>query len=143
MIKKLLAAIAVVVGLGLAQATPALASPTSQITGNFAATCRGGVAGFLGLRSWDACLNLNANGQPEITGLNDIWLIALVVVEDMLKVGAYIAVGFIVWGGIKYVKSQGAPGETDQARQIIYNAVFGLLITMIAVAIVTFVAGTF
>lgn len=128
---------------GAAVAMPTQASAISTPTAIVAADCRGGVESFLGLRSWDSCLTLGDNGKPQIVGLNDVWLIILVVVEDFIKVAAYVAAGFVVWGGIKYLKSQGDPGETTQARQIIHNALFGLLITLISIAIVTTVARTF
>lgn len=124
------------------QAAPAQAVASAPLT-TVAATCRGGVAAFLGFRSWDACLPLDAKGVPQITQLNDFWLIVLVIVEDILKASAYLAVGFIIWGGVKYTKSQGDPGETQQARQIIHNALFGLIVVVIAISMVTFITGAF
>src|SRR5688572_3576731 len=116
-------------------AAPTLAAAPAP-AGIMAAECRGGVAGFLGFRAWHACLPLNRNGDPQITGLFDVWLIALVVLEDAIKAGAYVSAGFIIWGGVKYTKSQGDPGETQQARQIIHNALFGLVLTLLSVSIV-------
>lgn len=103
----------------------------------------GGVAGFLGFRAWDSCLTHDTSGNPIITELEDVWRIAIIMVEFFIKVSGYLAVGFIIWGGIKYVKSQGEPGETAQARQIINNALLGLVICLMSVAIVQFIAGTF
>lgn len=103
----------------------------------------GGVAGFLGFRSWDACLEKDSSGAPIIRALEDVWKIAVIIVEFFIKVSGYLAAGFIIWGGIKYLKSQGEPGETAQARQIINNALMGLIICLLAVAIVQFIAGTF
>lgn len=136
MIKKALATIVIVGGMVFA-AAPVHAAP-APLT-NFGA-CSGGVAAFLSLKSWDACLT-KANGSPQITRLTDVWLILLPLLEDAIKVAGYAAAGFIIWGGIKYIKSQGDPGQINEARQIIYNALFGLLLAMISVAIVNFVAG--
>jgi hypothetical protein len=133
--------ISAVMALGFV-AAPVQAASQAPL-GNVAATCRGGVAAFLGFRSWDSCLPLDARGVPQITKLNDFWLIVLVIVEDILKASAYLAVGFIVWGGVKYTKSQGDPGEVQQARQIIHNALFGLVIVVISISIVTFITGAF
>lgn len=103
----------------------------------------GGVAGFLGFRSWDACLEHDANGVPQFKALEDVWKVAIIVVEFFIKAAGYMAVGFIIWGGIKYLKSQGEPGELTQARQIINNALMGLVICLLSVAIVQFIAGIF
>jgi hypothetical protein len=112
--------------------------------GTPAGDCGGnGVAGFLGFRAWDACLAHDATGTPQITALEDVWRIAIIVVEFFIKIGGYLAAGFIIWGGIKYLKSQGEPGETAQARQIINNALLGLVISLMSVAIVQFIAGAF
>lgn len=106
-----------------------------------AATCQDGIGGFLGLRTWDACLNHDASGAPQLTGLSDVWLIILPLLEDAIKVAGYVAAGFVIWGGIKYLKSQGDPTELTASRQTIYNALFGLVLVMLSVAIVNFVAG--
>lgn len=129
---------------GLFFATPAVASQ-SPLT-YVAADCSknaGLVENFLWLKSWDACLTKDARGVPQITRLSDFWLIILPILEDALKVAGYAAAGFVTWGGIKYIKSQGDPGQINEARQVIYNALFGLLLAMISVAIVNFVAGAF
>lgn len=103
----------------------------------------GGVVGFLGFKSWDACLDHDSHGVPQIKSLDDIWKIAIILVEFIIKLAGYLAVGFIIWGGIKYVKSQGEPGETAQARQIINNALMGLIVCLLSVAIVQYIAGAF
>jgi hypothetical protein len=139
LVGSLLVGLALIATLSAAPAQAAPAGPYAQV----AATCRGGVASFLGFRSWDACLTLDAKGVPQITQLNDIWLIVLVIVEDIIKAAGYLAVGFIIWGGIKYTKSQGDSNELQQARQIIHNALFGLIIVIISIAIVTFITGAF
>lgn len=105
--------------------------------------CRAGVDTFLGFRSWDACLEHDAKGVPQIKSLEDVGKIGLMVVEFFIKLIGYLAVGFIVWGGIKYLKSQGEPGETAAARQIITNALMGLILAILSVAIVQFIVGIF
>lgn len=138
MIKRLVAAIAVIGVMFVASPAPAYAAP--QPLTNFGA-CSGGVAAFLSLKSWDACLSKDAKGNPQITKLSDVWLIVLPLIEDAIKVSGYAAAGFVIWGGIKYMKSQGDPGQLNAARLVIYNALFGLVLAMLSVAIVNFVAG--
>lgn len=103
----------------------------------------GGAITFLELKPWDACLKHDADGVPQLTSLDDIWRIAIIVIETMIKIAGYLAVGFIIWGGIKYLKSQGDPGELNASRQIITNAVIGLVIALVSVAMIQFIAGTF
>ena len=139
MIKRFFASLAVIAAF-LTVATPTPAQAAAQPVTTFGA-CAGGVASFLMLKSWDACLTKDAGGHPQITKLSDVWLILLPLLEDAIKVAGYTAAGFVIWGGIKYIKSQGDPGQFNEARQIIYNALFGLLLAMISVAIVNFIAG--
>ena len=130
----------------LAGPTPVMAaSPSSAPPATFAATCAGNnpVASFLLLRPWDDCIRDKDSGVPRITSLESVWLIAAVVIEDVIKISGYVAVGFILWGAIKYIKSQGDSNELSQAKQIIINAVTGLVIVLVAVAMVQLVAGTF
>ena len=50
-----------------------------------------------------------------------------------------VAVGFIVYGAINYVTTQGDPGKIKQAGQTIALAVIGLAVVLLAAAITNFV----
>lgn len=132
------------------QGSSDLGTPNSSDTGNIGMAGAGcgnntptGVAAFLNFKSWDAYLCKDAHGVPQFTAVDDIWKVALVVIDFIARVSGYLAVGFIIWGGVKYLKSQGEPSETGAARQIITNALMGLVICIISVAIVQFIAGAF
>jgi hypothetical protein len=73
--------------------------------------------------------------------LNDFWVIVLNGIEILLQAVAYVSVGFIVWGGFKYIKSQGDPGKISEAKMAIINAIIGLVIALGSVAIVAFIQG--
>jgi len=148
MIKRVLSAIVLSVALMAATTAPAFAAPIPPDPGsaNAEPACNastGGAITFLELKPWDACLIHDANGVPQIASLDDIWRVAVVVLETMIKIVGYLAVGFIIWGGIKYLKSQGEPSETADARKVITNALAGLIISVLSVAIIQFIAGTF
>ncbi len=81
--------------------------------------------------------------QPQITKLNDIWKIALNVVEALIGTAAYIAVGFVIWGGFKYMKSRGDPGQLVEAKNTITQALIGLGVALASTAIVLFVQSIF
>lgn len=81
--------------------------------------------------------------QPNITELDDIWKIALNVVESLVSAAAYIAVGYVIWGGFKYMKSRGDPGQLVEAKNTITQAVIGLGVALASTAIVLFVQSLF
>jgi hypothetical protein len=107
---------------------------------NFVAGCAGG--NFFGFPSWDACLTKQGN-TVIINDINDLWRVAFPIVESMIKAAGYLAVGFIIYGGVKYVKSQGDPSATGAAQKTIINALIGLIIAILSVSIVQFVAARF
>lgn len=84
----------------------------------------------------DAC-------TPQVVGLQDVWLIAAAVLDILLRVAALLAVAYIIVGGVKYIMSQGQPEQTQSAKNTIMNAVIGLVITVTATVLVTFIAGRF
>ena len=102
------------------------------------AACTGG--SFFGFPPWYACLQKDASGGPKLTKLEDLWLIAIPVLESAIKFAAYAAIGFMIWAGIRFIKSQGNPGEIAGARDTIRDAMIGLIICISSVAIVQFIA---
>lgn len=70
-----------------------------------------------------------------------VWGIVLVIVEDIFQLAAYVAVGFIMYGGFLYLTSTGSPEYTKQALRTIINAVIGLVVAISAAAIVGFIGG--
>ena len=57
-------------------------------------------------------------------------------------VAGIVAVAFIIYGGIKYVISQGDPGKTRAATQSIVYAVVGLIVVLMAAAITALVTSS-
>lgn len=72
---------------------------------------------------------------------DDVDRILLAGVDILLRGGAIIAVGFVIYGGYKYIASQGEPDKTNEARHMITNALIGLVIASLATVIVNLVAG--
>lgn len=69
--------------------------------------------------------------------------VALAIVEIMIRVATLVAVGFVMYGGFRYITSQGEPENTKSARQTIQNAIIGLIVSLIATALVAFITNTF
>ena len=95
------------------------------------------------LTSWDTYLPCNNAVGVYIGSLQDAGGLVYWVVDSLLKLSAYIAIGFVIWGSIKFIKAQGEPSEIADARTTIINALIGLAICITSVAIVQFVAGIF
>lgn len=81
--------------------------------------------------------------SPQLTGLADVWLIVLAVVEILLRLAVLVAVAFVLIGGFKFITSRGNPDKIQSARNSVQDALIGLVIAIAASAIVGFVAGRF
>jgi hypothetical protein len=79
-------------------------------------------------------------GLPRVSA-NDSTL--QVVFNTLFTIAGALSVVFMIWGGISYALSTGNPEKARQALQtLIYSAV-GLIISISAVVIITFVIGRF
>lgn len=74
---------------------------------------------------------------------NFIWIIGLNVVEFILQLVGYVCVGYIIFGGYKFMTSTGSSDGIAKARTTILNAVIGLILSLFSVGIVNVVAGAF
>jgi hypothetical protein len=99
---------------------------------------------FFGLPKWYRYLPYNF--QPltnrceiQVGDIRQYWLIGLGLFDILLRLAGIIAIGFVIYGGIRYILSQGEPDNTRVALSTIINAMIGLLIAVMASAIVGFV----
>lgn len=83
-------------------------------------------------------------GAKDTAGNLGAWLtkIALNIVQILLYVVGYVSIGYIIFGGFKYMTQGDNASGTAAARKTIQNAVIGLVLSIMSVAIVKFVAGT-
>jgi len=107
---------------------------------------------FLGFPTWYKYLKptFKAATDKTVSGCDlnakmpeDLGKIGLALVEILLRLGGLIAVAFVVYGGFKYITSQGEPDKTKNARQTIVNSMIGLVISIIATAAVAFIGKEF
>ncbi len=87
-----------------------------------------------------------SSGSAETTGNNiGAWLaqIAINLVTLLLTVVGYVSLAYVIYGGFKYMTSGDNSSGTQAARKTITNALIGLVISIMAVAIVKFVTGVF
>jgi TRAP-type C4-dicarboxylate transport system permease small subunit len=100
---------------------------------------------FLGLIPWyqylplhpapDCTLNLDLTSY---SNWNQLWLVAMAVVDDLLRLAGLIAVAIVIWGGIKLMTSSGNPQNVKQARETLLNAAIGIAIAAIAINVVNY-----
>ncbi|MDK2899247.1 MAG: hypothetical protein PWQ10_434 [Patescibacteria group bacterium] len=100
---------------------------------------------FLGFPTWYKGLT-NGDCSIKSPGSGDdltkfIWHIVLNVVEIGLVAAGYIAFFFILYGGFRFLTSNGSSDVVAKARMMILNAIIGLVISMASVAIINLVIG--
>ncbi len=134
--RKVLAVFFVVASIGVA--SPILSSPVAQ-----AGPC---VERLLTFPTW-------YNGLTEMKGGNCsikspgadlsgfVWKIVFNIVEIALQLVAYIAVGFVMYGGFQYIISGDSSDGMSKAKTTILNALIGLVIAIFSVAIVNIAGG--
>jgi hypothetical protein len=119
----------------------------SKIFINFAVNCDTTDNSILGLPLWHNNIpkQLDDNGvscSVNIENMNAIWQIIGNLINFMLGIGVYVAIGFIIFGGSKIMMSQGSPDQIKEGKQTIINACIGLAICLASTAIVSAALGT-
>lgn len=69
-----------------------------------------------------------------------ISILALNIVSMLLYAVGYVSLGFIIFGGFKYMTSGDNSTGISAAKKTITNAVIGLVLSIMSVAIVKFIA---
>lgn len=87
----------------------------------------------------DECAILPFIGDTSFDWGKALPRIGLAVTEILLRVGGLVAVAFTIYGGIRYILSQGEPDATKKAKGTIVGASIGLVIAMFASVIVGFI----
>ncbi len=118
-----------IASLSLSFSRPALAAEN----GDSSEVCGGSGRYLLGIPSWDRglgdCEDIEAE---EILSGEKIKIIANNVVAIITHLSAFVGVGFIIFGGIKYILSMGNSEQATDARKTIINALIGTLIVIMA-----------
>lgn len=71
------------------------------------------------------------------------WLgtIAMNIVKIMMTIVGYVSLGFIIWGGFKYMINGDNSSGTVSARKTILNAVIGLVLSIMSIALINLITG--
>ena len=73
----------------------------------------------------------------------DLPSIAKTVVNTMLFIVGILAVIMIIFSGIRYITAHGDKGQVESAKNTLIYSIVGLVIAIIAYALVTWVTGLF
>lgn len=79
------------------------------------------------------------NVKSDAAGASNLFGTIQTAVNVVLSVLGIVTVLMIVLGGVNYTTSQGDPGKTKKAKDTIVFGIIGLIIAMLAFAIVNFV----
>lgn len=131
--------VALLMAVSLSGSLFTLAAPTAMAAGS------GCNAHFLTFPTWyrglvDGRCELKQpgkNGAPNLQGY--IIQIVLNVLEIALQLVAYVSVGFIMYGGVLYLTQSSDSSKIASARKTIQNAVIGLVISFLSVAVVNLI----
>lgn len=99
---------------------------------------------FLGFPAWyrgltdDDCSIKSPNDAGLSLG-DYIWRIVMNVIEAVSMLITYASVGFILYGGFLYMTSQGSSDSVNKAKATITNAIIGLVLSILAIAIINFI----
>lgn len=86
---------------------------------------------------------LCSNGNVDITSLSDVGVVIGNVVRILIAAAGALAVIFIIVGGIFYVISAGDPARLKRAKDILTQAITGLVVISLAYAAITFITKQF
>ena len=135
MSKKILSMIAAVALIGASIITSATAvyAETEKKDNNAAAshTCPAG--------SVKAGSSVSSLAECNLSGENNLMPTVSTIINVIIGVVGIVSVIFIVIGGLSYVTSAGDPGKTKKAKDTILYAIIGLIVAVLAFAIVNFV----
>ena len=121
-LKQIIAAIVLVAGIGTVAVVPAYAACSS------ASDC--------------ISKGVNASGGNSSSSTDPADIIKLVVNILLFIIGA-VSVIMLIIGGIRYTISQGDSSAVSSAKNTILYAVIGIIVAILAFAIVNFVIGSF
>lgn len=103
---------------------------------------------FLGLPHWYEYLEVDSEcrvsgplkeDSDSLDMTKVITRVSLAIIDILMRVGGMVAFGFIVYSGFRFVMSQGNPDQEKAARETAINALIGMVITIFAIAIVSYI----
>ncbi len=81
--------------------------------------------------------------ESQMCTVQDLFVLAYVIVNYLVSMAGLVAVVFIVWGGLQMLTARGDPAKSGDAKKTIWNAILGLVLILLTFLIVSYVAGLF
>ena len=75
--------------------------------------------------------------------LSDLFSMIYLLVNFLIGMAALVSILFVVWGGVTMLLSAGNTSRVQEAKATIFNAIIGLVLTLLSYLIVSYVAGLF
>lgn len=122
----------------------AILAPPALLATPVSAACSD--AGVLGITPWYRGLQKEVQGSCQIKSPANgevgkfVTTIVLNVLQAGFTIAAYVAIFFIIKGGFLYIVSAGSSQGMEDGKKTITNAVIGLMIVLLAVAIINTIA---
>ena len=80
---------------------------------------------------------------PAVRASEQLPAIGLGIIDILLHLAGIIIVGYVIYGGFLYMTSQGEADKTASAKNTILNAMIGMTIVLMGIAIVSYFGGKF
>ncbi len=74
---------------------------------------------------------------------SDLFEITYRVVNYLIGMAGFVAIFYIVWGGLQMLMSAGNTTRVQEAKSTVWNAVLGLVLTLLAYLIIGYVVSLF
>ena len=85
---------------------------------------------FLGLKSWDCDLVTQPQNEGDLKAM--AIGIALNILDDATVIAGYLVLGYVMWGGYKYMFSYGDPAKMAAGKKTLVSAFIGLAIVLLS-----------
>ena len=111
----------------------------------FAQGCE--TSSFLGIDPWYKYIKRSAHDgfctlDFQTHGVGTFLLVLGGIIDILMRIGIYVAVGFFIYGVIRMISSQGSPETIKASRNTMVNALIGVVICIIATWLTSFLMET-
>ena len=96
---------------------------------------------YYGKRSSDCTTLMNWSANAETCESSDLNSIIKMIINAVIFIIGIIAVIMVILGGVTYATSQGDSGKVKKGKDTILYGIIGLVVALLAFAIVNFVLG--
>jgi hypothetical protein len=93
---------------------------------------------FCGTRAEDVATTPELEGECKFS---DLFELVYRIVNYLIAMAGFVAIFFVVWGGVRMLLSAGNTSAIQEAKSTIWHAILGLILTLLVYLIVGYVAG--